>query len=146
MIYLKKLQRSFSYALPGSMYEVSPDFGMITQAWNIYGVAVPIVNYFFGITPEAYNKTVKLSPQLPTDWPEATIDNVTVGNNSLRISIRRQTDHVAYDIFQTNSDWSVVVDIAGANKVIVNNEEQDIRGAGHALTVKGAEIHMQIFR
>lgn len=146
MIYLKKLQRSFSYALPGSMYEVSPDFGMITQAWNIYGVAVPIVNYFFGITPEAYNKTVKLSPQLPTDWPEATIDNVTVGNNSLSISIRRQTDHVAYDIFQTKSDWSVVVDIAGANRVIVNNKEQDIRGAGHALTVKGAEIHMQIFR
>ncbi|MEM6262574.1 MAG: glycogen debranching protein [Bacteroidota bacterium] len=30
--YMKKLHNSFGYALPGSMYEVSPDFGMAVQA------------------------------------------------------------------------------------------------------------------
>ncbi len=61
--YLEMLHRSFGYALPGSMYEVSPDFGMITQAWNIYGVAVTITGHFFGIRPRAYEKTIYVSPQ-----------------------------------------------------------------------------------
>ncbi|MCB0375975.1 MAG: glycogen debranching protein, partial [Sinomicrobium sp.] len=51
--YLTRMTRSFSYALPGSMYEVSPDYGMMTQAWNIYGFAIPIVQQFFGIKPQA---------------------------------------------------------------------------------------------
>ena len=47
--YLKKMTKTFSYALPGSIYEVSPDYGMVTQAWNMYSYAVPIINQFFGI-------------------------------------------------------------------------------------------------
>ena len=54
--YLKRMTRTFSYALPGSMYEVSPDYGMMTQAWNIYSFAVPIVQQHFGIQPQAQNK------------------------------------------------------------------------------------------
>lgn len=84
--YIKKLHRSFSYALPGSMYEVSPDFGMMTQAWNIYGVAVPIVKNFFGIQPKAYERTVYLSPHLPTDWKDASIAKVKVGDNSISLA------------------------------------------------------------
>ena len=61
--YLKKLENSFSYALPGSMYEVSPDFGMVTQAWNNYAVAVPIVHYYFGVTPLAHQKKMIFSPK-----------------------------------------------------------------------------------
>jgi hypothetical protein len=33
---LKRMMKSFSFALPGSIYEVSPDFGMFSQAWNMY--------------------------------------------------------------------------------------------------------------
>ena len=47
--YLKRMTRTFGYALPGSIYEVSPDFGMMTQAWNLYSYAIPIVGQFFGI-------------------------------------------------------------------------------------------------
>ncbi|WP_373512847.1 glycogen debranching protein, partial [Persicitalea sp.] len=36
--YLKRISRSFGYALPGSIYEVSPDYGMMTQAWNLYAL------------------------------------------------------------------------------------------------------------
>ncbi|HMQ91390.1 MAG TPA: hypothetical protein PKB07_27505, partial [Flavilitoribacter sp.] len=49
--YLRRMTRSFGFALPGSIYEVSPDFGMMTQAWTIYSFAVPIVQQFFGIRP-----------------------------------------------------------------------------------------------
>jgi hypothetical protein len=47
--YITMLRRSFSYALPGSMYEVSPDFGMVVQAWNSYGVDMPIINHFLAL-------------------------------------------------------------------------------------------------
>jgi len=121
--YIKKLHRSFSYALPGSMYEVSPDFGMITQAWNIYGVAVPIVQYFFGIKPKASEKTVYLSPNLPTDWKEAALDHVKVGENSISFSISKKNDRTEYTIQQSIADWTIMLDVNNAKRVLVNNKE-----------------------
>ena len=58
MNYLNRMTRTFSYALPGSMYEVSPDYGMVVQALNIYSFAVPIVHQFFGIRPMASKKEI----------------------------------------------------------------------------------------
>jgi glycogen debranching enzyme len=63
--YLRRMTRSFSYALPGSIYEVSPDYGMMTQAWNLYSYAVPVVGQFFGIQPAAHRRTVYLRPRCP---------------------------------------------------------------------------------
>jgi hypothetical protein len=83
--YIQKLARSFSYALPGSMYEVSPDFGMMTQAWNVFGFAVPIVENFFGIKPRADLKEITIAPRMPSAWKEASIENVEIGDN--RISV-----------------------------------------------------------
>ena len=120
--YLEKLKRSFSYALPGSMYEVSPDFGMITQAWNIYGVAVPIVNHFFGIHPKAYEKTIYISPHLPEAWKDVSIDNVKVGSNSLSLAVSQKPDRKEYRIRQTQKDWTIKVDVKHAKKVIVNDK------------------------
>ena len=66
--YIKRMNRSFSYAFPGSMYEVSPDYGMITQAWTIYGYAISIVEQFFGIQPDGATKTIYINPQMPSSW------------------------------------------------------------------------------
>ena len=38
--YLHRMSRSWGYAHPGSMYEGSPDCGMMCQAWNIYSFAI----------------------------------------------------------------------------------------------------------
>ncbi len=84
--YLNRLTTSFSYALPGSMYEVSPDFGMMTQAWNLYSYAVPIVGQFFGIRPNVAKKEILINPQMPNAWNEAKLENVKIADNSLTIS------------------------------------------------------------
>ncbi|MBP9927425.1 MAG: glycogen debranching protein [Cyclobacteriaceae bacterium] len=125
--YIKKLYQSFSYALPGSMYEVSPDFGMITQAWNIYGVAVPIINYFFGIQPKAYEQTISISPRLPTMWGNVSIENVRVGNNALSLTIRKTSEYKEYTIHQNLPEWNLLVDIKNSSKVIVNGSEVDLK-------------------
>lgn len=86
--YLQRLLRSFSYAAPGSMYEVSPDYGMLVQAWNVYALARPVVVHFLGIQPQAHHKTVRLQPQLPTTWPTAAIYDLPVGEARLTLQIK----------------------------------------------------------
>jgi hypothetical protein len=145
LVYLEKLQRSFSYALPGSMYEVSPDFGMVTQAWNIYGVAVPIVNHFFGIKPKAYERTINISPRLPDTWKKVSIGNVLVGNNSFSLSIEQHDDFIEYHIQQTQNDWTIGIDVKKATKVLLNNKEVDLQRLTGLLSVKEKEFVVQIY-
>lgn len=144
--YLAKLHQSFSYALPGSMYEVSPDFGMITQAWNIYGVAVPIVNYFFGIHPQAFEKTIVLTPDLPAAWKTASIENVKIGHNSISINITRAADHIDYRMQQTHGDWTILFNITGAKKIIVNNQVVDLNTIeNNYLKLTGNTTHLMVY-
>jgi len=86
--YLQRLIRSFSYAAPGSMYEVSPDYGMLVQAWNIYALARPLIVHFLGIQPQAHERTIRIHPQLPTEWDQAGIMDLPVGQNVLTLGLR----------------------------------------------------------
>jgi glycogen debranching enzyme len=140
--YIKKLQQSFSYALPGSMYEVSPDFGMVVQAWNIYGVAVPVIQSFFGIEPHAMEQRIVISPQLPDAWNEAALENVKVGSNSISIKINRTTDYVEYHLQQTDSAWTLVINTKGAKQVLVNQKETT---ATDELSLEGAVHVVRIY-
>lgn len=144
--YLSKLNQSFSYALPGSMYEVSPDFGMITQAWNIYGVATPIINHFFGIQPKAYEKSIALSPNLPKHWKDVSIKNVKVGDNQLDFSIAQKADHWEYRLHQTQANWNLMVSVKGATKVIVNEQVIDLKTISNSmLKVNGKEVSVLLY-
>lgn len=105
--YLKRMSRTFSYALPGSMYEVSPDYGMMTQAWNIYAFAIPIVKQFFGITPMAHEKTVVIEPQMPKEWDKASLENVKVGNNEISVWYEARDGFLQIKVQQSNPDWEV---------------------------------------
>lgn len=144
--YVSKLCRSFSYALPGSMYEVSPDFGMMTQAWNIYGVAVPIVNHFFGIHPRAYEKSISISPNLPGHWKDVSIQNVKVGDNTVSLRITQKDNHVEYHIQQTLEGWHVLMDVKGAERVLVNGEEADLKQVSdNIIKLAGRESRLSIY-
>lgn len=104
--YLNRMSRSFSYALPGSMYEVSPDYGMMVQAWNIYSYAVPIVQQFFGIQPRAANKEVWIQPQMPEAWNEASLENVIMADNSISIHYSNKDAQITFKVLQYNPDWT----------------------------------------
>lgn len=144
--YIKKLAQSFSYVLPGSMYEVSPDFGMFTQAWNIYGVAVPIVNHFFGIQPKAYEKSVSISPRLPKEWKDVAITHVKIGDNTLSMAISIKNDSKEYHIQQTRVDWTILVDITNAKRILLNDQEIDLATiTNNTLTLTGLESKVRIY-
>ena len=107
--YLHRLERSFSFALPGSIYEVSPDFGMMAQAWNLYGFAIPIVQQFFGIQPNAAQRITRIQPLMPEQWPKAKLENVLVGDNKLTIEYQREGDKTMLDIQQSRANWTLEI-------------------------------------
>lgn len=117
--YLKMLENGFSYALPGSMYEVSPDYGMIAQAWNIYAVATPIIEYLFGIRPKAYEQQVTIQPNLPSDWGEAKLENLRIGDNAL--DLEKITN--GYVIRQSQPEWKVILILDDTSRTITINDE-----------------------
>lgn len=109
--YLKRMDRTFSYAFPGSIYEVSPDYGMITQAWNIYGYAVPIVQQFFGVQPNAAEKKVTIHPQMPDDWNEATLENIKIADNEVSIYYTKTGSQVHLKVIQTHPEWEITIEL-----------------------------------
>ena len=109
LAYLQRLVRSFSFALPGSMYEVSPDFGMMTQAWTIYSLYVPMVQQFFGITPEAPQRKIHIHPQMPSGWEQASLENLSVGDNRLSMRYNRTGDAITVTIDQSRKDWQLAL-------------------------------------
>ena len=105
--YLKRMGRSFSFALPGSIYEVSPDYGMFAQAWNLYSYAVPTVQQFFGLNPNAGNKELTLSPLMPTNWKHAQLDNIKIGEITVSVSYRKSDKGYTYELESIPSDWTI---------------------------------------
>lgn len=86
---LQKMFATFGMATPGTLSEMSPDSGCFVQAWTVYAALTPVVQYFFGVTPQAFENRVLLSPCMPSVWPEATLANVRVPGGALTLHYRR---------------------------------------------------------
>ena len=105
---LKKVDKTFGYALPGSIYEVSPDYGMMTQAWNVYAYGEPIVKQFFGIKPYAFKKQVVFSPLLPIALNRGSLENIIIGNNALSVFFEQTSNTVQFKLIQLSKDWTIL--------------------------------------
>ena len=146
--YLKRMTKSFSYALPGSIYEVSPDYGMMSQAWNIYSFAVPIVTQFFGINPIASTKTIRINPQMPSTWNDAKLENVIIGDNEIYMKYNQTNSIVSLDLTQTKENWKLKIAFP-QNKYrnwIVNGKEIKPKSVGKydLIEVTGKAISLQL--
>ncbi len=118
--YIKRMTRSFSYALPGSMYEVSPDYGMMTQAWNIYSYAIPIIQQFFGIQPKASEKMVLIKPLMPSEWGDASLENVIIADNEVSVYYSSHDNKTKVEIHQTNPEWTLKLDLPNPGDLSFN--------------------------
>jgi hypothetical protein len=136
--YLKRMTKSFSYAFPGSMYEVSPDYGMITQAWTIYGYAIPIIQQFFGIKPMASKKTITIQLQMPEAWNTATLENVEIADNSVSIFYNRNEGEVELKVVQQNTNWTleIVIPKTDFKNYEVENTKVSVEELGNHVVFK----------
>lgn len=107
---IKLIMKSFSMATPGSISEMSPDYGCFVQAWTAYGIVVPVIKYFFGINPDAVNNTITVTPNLPNLWTgENSIRQVRVLDGSISVSVYEEAGKKICRIINTTSAGVEVV-------------------------------------
>ncbi|REG87149.1 alpha-L-rhamnosidase-related protein [Algoriphagus antarcticus] len=144
--YLKRMTRSFGFALPGSIYEVSPDYGMFTQAWNMYSFAVPIITQFFGIQPDAGNRVIYIRPQMPTDWENASIQKVLIGDNEISMTYEKSGDQLSIEITQTEKKWGISIEIPESYskvKVLGKEVSSDTKDGFRRILMTGAKARIE---
>ncbi|MDR0792343.1 MAG: hypothetical protein LBE82_03475, partial [Chitinophagaceae bacterium] len=133
--YVHKVLNAFSYATPGTTYEISPDYGMFVQAWNIRAYNIPLIHFFFGIDPTAAEQTVQIHPQMPAQWNYASIKNVLIGNNKLSIDFKKIDKRSIYIIVSEQKGWKEIFTLpAGAHNVSVNGKPVSNKTATIELT------------
>ncbi|WP_217597638.1 glycogen debranching protein [Cohnella sp. GbtcB17] len=84
---VKLIASTFGRRLPGSISEMSPDYGCFVQAWTNYGIHWLIVRFMFGIEPKAHRRELTLRPRLPSEWREAAIRRVAIGEGASAASL-----------------------------------------------------------
>lgn len=68
---------------PGTISEMSPDYGCFVQAWTAYGLWYPLITGFFGIRPHAALRRTEFNPHMPSQWKWAKVSRVRMGSNFL---------------------------------------------------------------
>lgn len=103
---MRKMALTMDWRMPGSMSEMSPDEGCFVQAWTLYGLAVPIVEYFFGLSADAYRHHLTLTCSMPRSWPWAELRHVRMGTNYMDFSVVRRGDVIEMTVC-TAEAWTV---------------------------------------
>jgi glycogen debranching enzyme len=144
---VQRMLRTFSFALPGSIYEVSPDYGMMTQAWNSYAFEVPVIQQFFGIQPLAYKKEIYLHPSWPDSLHSGSIKKVEIGDNAIDVSYVRSTKKSTY-MFRQKKNWTLYFSpkTATYKRWILDGEivKPSIRNGRPTLILKGWRHHLDL--
>lgn len=144
--YLKRMTRSFGFALPGSIYEVSPDYGMFAQAWNMYSFAVPIIIQFFGIQPDAGSKVIHIRPQMPSTWDEASIQKVVIGDNEIKLTYVDKSGVRAIEVEQTQSKWGISIEIPeefSKVKILGKEVSSDTQNGFRRILMTGKKVRVE---
>lgn len=126
--YINRIVDTFGRTLPGSINEMMPDYGCPVQAWTIYGIATPLIRYIYGIQPEAYKKTLVLSPNLPSDWDSIEMKDLPVGDNKINYKVKRLKEGLEITLDTTEKDWNYQLKPMkqAIKRFIVNGKEQQI--------------------
>jgi hypothetical protein len=107
--YMDRIAETFGRKLPGSISEMMPDYGDFVQAWTIYGIVVPLIQHFFGVKPDAVQRTVTFEPHLPKGWEDVGIEDLRVGTNSISFSRAKTGKGIEYRIQSRESGWQFVL-------------------------------------
>ncbi len=68
------------------------------QLWSSAMLLSPAIRGLFGLEANALAHTLRVAPQLPAEWNEATLENVPVGQDRFHAEIRRMGTHLDIDV------------------------------------------------
>lgn len=116
---LRRMCKTFSMVLPGSISEMSPNYGCFTQAWTVYAMMVPVVECFAGFQPMIPENRLTLAPCVPSQWDRMELLNVRVGNAFVDFSFTREEDHEIYRIHSTG-DFTIAFAPVCGGQILLN--------------------------
>jgi len=143
LMYIHKILNSFSFATPGTTYEVSPDYGMFVQAWNVTGINIPLIQYFFGIQPEAFKKEITIQLQMPTSWEYATLNNLIVGNTRFSVQYKKKNYVITCSIHSTEPGWNIHFKVSNDVKSIQLNKQTVELSSNEQIELKGTDNEIE---
>ena len=141
---------------PGALPELfpSPDYtyvlpvfggAMVMQAWASYGIHWPLVDLFLGIKPNAPARSLSVVPDLPSSWPDLSIDELRVG--SCEISVSAQHSGKSYvTTVASPAGWSLTI----GHTLPADSQIQSVTLNGYhpsfqiVDTDRGREVHVQV--
>lgn len=88
---IQKTFDTFGISTPGSICEMSPDWGCFVQAWTVYELYT-ITKYFFGIQPLAEKNRVEVNLCMPSKWKKASLKNVKVLEGKISVYYEEKDD------------------------------------------------------
>jgi hypothetical protein len=107
---------------------------MFVQAWNIRGINIPLIQYFFGIDPIAYKKEISIRPGFPSTWKYASIKDVIIGDNLLSVDYRKSTGAKEY-VIKTTKPYRALKLYIGSYRTVLLNEKK-VRPLNGYITLK----------
>jgi len=87
---VSQMANTLTMRMPGAISEALPGEWCFLQLWSALGIITPIVEGVLGITPHAAERTLRVTPQLPTGWNRATLEALQVGADHFTIQVSRQ--------------------------------------------------------
>jgi len=94
---------------PGAISEALPDQWCFLQLWSALGIISPIVEGVLGITPNAGEHTLQVTPHLPTGWPAVTLERLQIGENWFTIQVSRSAVEYRLTVQSNTLDYGLVV-------------------------------------
>ncbi len=128
--YLKILADLMKIRCLGAITEVmngnsSSPSGCALQAWSSSVLIQGVIEYLFGIKPDASKRSLLIDACLPADWNEAKIRNLFVGNMKMDISFLRRENAQTLSIVG-NNEYKIIAGFRLPKNAeiisIINNE------------------------
>lgn len=150
--YMQQIASTFNVRVPGSISEMSPDYGCFVQAWTNYGLVWPLMRHMFGIRPESYWRKLHLHPRLPSSWKQAAVREVEIGvgecANKLDFCIELGDKQDKYELKLQAEGWVVHLNLPFSSHtgLLLNGQpiepsERHGEDGSITVTIEGAGTH-----
>ena len=87
-----------SYRTPGTICEALPGQWCFLQLWSNVGVISPTVECFLGIEPDAARRKLRVVPQLPKTWGDASVQHLRIGDSKFEVRVEQTSTQVSIEV------------------------------------------------
>ncbi len=106
---LLDLVSTMDKGMPGAISEILPDDGCFMQFWSGYGIHHVFIRNILGINPDAPNKQVFITPNLPKKLDFVEIENLKIGDCIFDFNFKRENGRVVVSTKQSDDSYKVVM-------------------------------------